>query len=353
MAAEHSAPQRIAYFDVLRVLATFAVIVLHLSAQHWADVDVMSGAWQAFNLYSSSVRWAICIFVMISGALFLSGTQSIGQILRKNVLRIITAFLFWSALYAVYGIVFYGYSLRTAALQLINGHYHMWFLYMIVGLYLIVPLLRPIAQSEKLTRYFLLLALFFNFLLPLVSSVFWLTSWEYYNGFQTLTGMLYYHFTLGFTFYFVLGYYLSRSDIPARLLRWSYRLGVLGLILTASLTSLASRSKGTATVLFYNYDTVNVLMMCLGLFLFARSYLNLPTLGEKGHARIRALSRWSFGAYLVHPMVIEALDQFLHINTLSLNAFFSVPLLAVFVFAVSTAISALLSRVPIVNKYFI
>ena len=35
------------------------------------------------------------------------------------------------------------------------------------------------------------------------------------------------------------------------------------------------------------------------------------------------------------------------------NAFFSVPLLAVFVFAVSTAISALLSRVPIVNKYFV
>ena len=37
---EQTQPQRIAYFDVLRILATFAVIVLHLSAQHWADTDV-------------------------------------------------------------------------------------------------------------------------------------------------------------------------------------------------------------------------------------------------------------------------------------------------------------------------
>ena len=41
---EQIQPQRIAYFDVLRILATFAVIVLHLSAQHWADTDVYSRA---------------------------------------------------------------------------------------------------------------------------------------------------------------------------------------------------------------------------------------------------------------------------------------------------------------------
>lgn len=41
---EQTQPQRIAYFDVLRILATFAVVVLHLSAQHWADTDVYSRA---------------------------------------------------------------------------------------------------------------------------------------------------------------------------------------------------------------------------------------------------------------------------------------------------------------------
>lgn len=56
LSMEQTQPQRIAYFDVLRILATFAVIVLHLSAQHWADTDVHTRAWQAFNLYDSAVR---------------------------------------------------------------------------------------------------------------------------------------------------------------------------------------------------------------------------------------------------------------------------------------------------------
>ena len=328
---ERSGSQRVACYDVLRVAATFAVVALHLSAQHWADTDIYSTAWQAFNLYDSLVRWTVPVFVMISGVFFLAGTQSLRQILRKNVLRIVTAFVFWSALYAAYAYFFNKCALSTAVTLFFSGHYHMWFLFMIVGLYLIVPLLRPIAQNETLLRYFLLLALVFNFLLPQLGAL----------------------LSLGFAAYFMLGRYLSRKELSPKAARWCYALGVAGLIVTVVMTSYASRRLDTATVLFYNYDSVGVLLMCLAVFVFARRHLNFPSLGEKGHARIRALSRWSFGAYLVHPLFIETFDQFLGVNTLSCNAFFSVPLLAVFVFAVSTAISALLSRVPIVNKYFV
>ena len=51
LSMEQTQPQRIAYFDVLRILATFAVIVLHLSAQHWADTDVYSRAWPSAGLF--------------------------------------------------------------------------------------------------------------------------------------------------------------------------------------------------------------------------------------------------------------------------------------------------------------
>ena len=94
---EQTGSQRVACYDVLRFAATFAVVALHLSAQHWADTDIYSTAWQAFNLYDSLVRWTVPVFVMISGVFFLAGTQSLRQILRKNVLRIVTAFVFWTA----------------------------------------------------------------------------------------------------------------------------------------------------------------------------------------------------------------------------------------------------------------
>ena len=344
---EQTGSQRVACYDVLRVAATFAVVALHLSAQHWADTDIYSTAWQAFNLYDSLVRWTVPVFVMISGVFFLAGTQSLRQILRKNVLRIVTAFIFWSVLYAAYAYFFNKCALSTAVTLFFSGHYHMWFLFMIVGLYLIVPLLRPIAQNETLLRYFLLLALVFNFLLPQLGALLSLFSWPLYSSYLSLSGMLYYHFTLGFAAYFMLGRYLSRKELSPKAARWCYALGVAGLIVTVVMTSYASHRLGTATVLFYNYDSVGVLLMCLAVFVFARRHLNFPSLGEKGHARIRALSRWSFGAYLVHPLFIETFDQFLGVNTLSCNAFFSVPLLTLLI---GTSLVSAAEPDPIVNK---
>ena len=51
MPAEHSTRRRVIYFDILRIVAIFFVVFVHLAAQHWADVDVSSRAWFAFNLY--------------------------------------------------------------------------------------------------------------------------------------------------------------------------------------------------------------------------------------------------------------------------------------------------------------
>ena len=326
---EQTQPQRIAYFDVLRILATFAVIVLHLSAQHWADTDVYSRAWQAFNLYDSAVRWAVPVFVMISGSLFLSGSQSLLHILKKNVLRLVTAFVFWSALYAVFMVNFEGCPTNLILQQFLNGHYHMWFLFMIV------------------------LTLIFTFLLPQIASAVSLLSWQYCAEFKALTGKFYYHFTLGFVPYFVLGYYLARKEFSLTAKRVLYALGVLGFVLTVVLTSFASRLQGAATELFYGYDSLNVLFVCVGLFVFAKEHLNFPNLSEKCHRCIRALSRWSFGAYLVHPLFIESFDIFLHFNTLSLNVFFSVPLLTLIIGALSFLVSALLHQIPFVKKYFV
>ena len=350
---EQTGSQRVACYDVLRVAATFAVVALHLSAQHWADTDIYSTAWQAFNLYDSLVRWTVPVFVMISGVFFLAGTQSLRQILRKNVLRIVTAFVFWSALYAAYAYFFNKCALSTAVTLFFSGHYHMWFLFMIVGLYLIVPFLRPIVRDEKLLRYFLLLTLIFTFLLPQIASAMSLLSWQYCAEFKALTGKFYYHFTLGFVPYFVLGYYLVRKEFSLTAKRVLYALGVLGFVLTVVLTSFASRLQGAATELFYGYDSLNVLFVCVGLFVFAKEHLNFPNLSEKYHRCIRALSRWSFGAYLVHPLFIESFDIFLHFNTLSLNVFFSVPLLTLIIGALSFLVSELLHQIPFVKKYFV
>ena len=344
---------RIDCFDALRVLATFAVVALHLSAQHWADIDVSSRAWFAFNLYDSAVRWAVPVFVMISGALFLSGTQSLQQILRKNVLRIATAFFFWSAVYALYARVFYACTWEETLFRFLKGHYHMWFLFMIVGLYLLVPILRRITADRALTQYFLLLALVFTFLLPQLSSFFALLPGKFGGVFSAILGKFFFFFTLGFTAYFIGGYFLMREELPRRTEWILMLLGILGFIFTLVLSWRASVDGGAATERFYGYNTIGVLLTSTGVFLFGKRYLSFPKLDKKGRAALRAFSRWSFGAYLIHPLVIETLNLRFGLNTLSCNAFFSVPLLTLLVGALSFLLSALLHQIPVVKKYIV
>ena len=58
------------YFDWLRVLATFGVMVLHVAAQNWLSVGIESFEWNAFNFYDSLERWTVPVFVMVSGRCF-------------------------------------------------------------------------------------------------------------------------------------------------------------------------------------------------------------------------------------------------------------------------------------------
>ena len=73
--------ERKTYCDYLRLIATFAVVVLHVAAFNWENTDVNGIEWQTFNFYNSIVRWGVPIFVMISGSLFLNREMSI----RKNI----------------------------------------------------------------------------------------------------------------------------------------------------------------------------------------------------------------------------------------------------------------------------
>ena len=68
---------RIVYADLLRIIATFAVIVLHVSVSKWYESPIREYNWQMFNIYDSLVRWSVPVFVMISGMFFLNPNKEI------------------------------------------------------------------------------------------------------------------------------------------------------------------------------------------------------------------------------------------------------------------------------------
>ena len=88
---------RILYPDILRILAVFAVMMIHVSASGFYTNPVQSFTWQVVNFYEWMVRWAVPVFVMVSGMFFLNPQKEItlSKLYRKSIFRIVMALITW------------------------------------------------------------------------------------------------------------------------------------------------------------------------------------------------------------------------------------------------------------------
>ncbi len=325
--------RQILWLEWLRAWAALAVVMLHTCAGSWYNVPVDSAPWRVLNLFEGLVRWPVPLFVMIFGALFLERQRPWGQLLGKYVLRIALAFLVWSGVYVYFG----GGTLRNFLL----GHYHMWYLWLCCGLYLLSPFLGVIARDEKLCRAFLILSLISGNVLPRLSELAALVP-----GWETLAALLgkgKLNFCMGYVFPFVLGYELSHREL-SRPARWGlYLLGIGGAVFTIWGTEQLSLVTGERVQLLYEPQSFHVYVTAAALFVFAREHCKtLP-------GAVASLARCSFGIYLSHALVLELLAE-AGITALSWNPWLGVPGLTAAVVGVCWLLTALLRRIPLVGK---
>ena len=314
-------------------------------------MNVRSFEWQILNLYHGGlVRWAVPVFVMISGALFLNPDKNIPikKIYTKYIFRIVTALAFWSFIYACAGYFAGRSDIVEAFTNFLNGHYHLWFLYMIIGLYMIVPLVRRIAESESATKYFLVFALIFTSLLPECANILSLFSDKYGNMLEDFANKFYMQFVGGFTVYFLLGHFMNQADISPKSERLIYIAGLCGFMITVLLSAYASILTGKPNETFYSGLKFNLNTICesAAVFVFFRKHFNRENIA------VQKLSQYSFGAYLVHAAVIPVIRN-LGLHPLTFTPVISVPVIAVIVFVISFTISAVLNHIPVLKKYVV
>ena len=351
--------KRKVYCDYLRLVATFAVVFIHVAASNWSNVDVNGIQWQVFNIYDSLVRWGVPIFVMISGALFLNRDVPIKNIYSKYVLRMVIAFLYLSLFYAILTTVKFQnvliYSLKSHIGTLVTGHYHMWFVLMIIGLYMCIPFMKKIVSDETVMKYFLKLSFIFAFLIPWVLKIVNDFVGSNNSMIQKMVttidsnlmnmGM---SMVLGYTFYFILGYYLDRIEIKKDVRVMIYVAGILGFIFTVVADAGLSIKTQVANSNYYGNFEVNVLLEVIAVHTFFKYH---TFQNEKVNQFVVVLSKFGFGAYLIHTFIIESMAAILHFDTLSMNAWISVPLISIIVFGVSMGVSAVLNHIPVIKKY--
>lgn len=337
---------RILNLDYLRVLSAFAVMILHISAQNWYYVPTNSFSWQIFNLFDSSVRWAVPVFIMISGALFLNKKKTVKDIYSKYILRLMISFIFWGI---IYGIIF-NYGKQT----ILVGAYHMWFIPMIIGIYICLPILYKVVESKDIEQYFLILGFLFAILVPQTVNLLNDFSCDFLRKLssiiQTNYSNLNLHLVLGYTFYFILGHYLMKVAVKKEFRVIIYILGIIGFIATFSFTSYLSIKNQSPIGTYYNNFSINVFFESIAIFIWFK-YHSFKK--EKYYPLIIKLSKYSFGAYLIHVLIIDRLNQIFGLNTLSFNPIISILFIGIIVFILSFLVSWICNSIPRINKYIV
>ena len=307
-----SGARRVWYLDLLRIFATMSVVLLHATPISQMELDVASAQWNVLNFISSMVRWGVPVFFMISGALFLDPAKKrdIRKLYGKTILHIVLSFAFWSAVYALVFCVLRGKGKWTFLNQFLRGHYHMWYLFVIVSLYLIVPLLREITKSRRATEYLLVLGFVFSFCLSRVLGfvqLFDLPHADVLASLQSAYAQSNPYRSLSALYYFVLGHYLHTYELGRGPRRAIVFAGAAGLALTAILSIWHSRMIGQTSAHFYDTTSLCVFAAAAGMFvLFKYGFAGFDAQGKRAKA-ILSLSKCSFGVYLAHPLFIEHL----------------------------------------------
>ena len=341
---------RVLYLDMLRIAATFATIIIHVSEEKYASTIGDFKTWNIFNIYDSLSRFSVPIFVMISGAIFLDDSKSISiqRIYSKNIKRMII--FFWSGFYTIYvGIAIFieqgkidkGYLVS----KFIIGHYHMWFLPMIVGLYMIVPVWKKILEDKRLENYCMILSGIFVFIVPTVLSVI------KNSAISTLYDFLYYKMTIGYISYFILGYYLYHNNLKGIIEIIIYGLGLTGILSTILISTYLVQYKG-ATYGYYDNFNINILLSCIGIFLFFKNIVSKVHIGQNCEKMIIKVSNCCFGIYMLHAFFIEILSR-IGLNTLSFSPIISVMAIGGIVFLLSLGASYILHEIPLLRDYVV
>ena len=342
------ANNRIISFDVLRIIAAFAVVMLHVTSDRLIT-SFPSNEWEIRNVYDSFVRWCVPVFVMISGALFLNQGRNVnvGRLYKKNILHLIFIFLAWSFIYALYlAIVKCDYNIYNIIRNILEGPVHFWFLKMLIGLYVAIPILRMVTQNKQAEEYFLIVAIVTAFIIPMFFTFMGLIH-ESYEKFAR------YHYNAygiriasGFVGYFVLGHYLFTYRLSASVKKLFYIMGLFSVLSVIFLTHWYCHHINESSEVFYKNLNVFTLFESIAVYL-AIIELKSPT---KYHSLVIRLSNPSLGVYLSHVLVLMLFYHFLGIDSGSFNPLFFIPCYSLIVFVLSCLIVSLIMKIPILKK---
>lgn len=359
--------ERIVFIDYIRVVACLMVMLVHASENFYgADPSGLAGNmsmlaneqnrfWVAF--WDGGVsRTAVPLFMIVSAFLLvpMHQGQTMTQFYRCRFLRILPPFVCFLLLYTFLPLLWGGMTweqsmqdLRMLPFNFPSMAGHLWFMYPLISLYLIIPVVSPwlreaSARDERIFLYIFVFSTLLPWLHRFVSPELWGEC--FWNQFS----MLWY--CSGYLGYLVLAHYIRVH------INWPsgkrMRIGAVCFLVGAAFTVWSFWWKGVPGQLIetpmlewsWEFCTPNVLLATFGLFLMFTCVKQ-----QKAPAIISQLARLSFGMYLMHLFFLVPIAQWFvdgNVAAPRLPVAFAIPVIVLLTFICCAVTTKLLSLLP-------
>ncbi len=287
----------------IRSIGAILVVCLHSASELMYRQAYGSLEWWFDNIVNGLSRCAVPLFVMASGAIFLGRQEDFQCFYQKRLKRIAIPLVFWTIVYILFAVLINNVSItnlayfKNLAKALYNGkpYYHLWYLYMLIGLYLAVPFLQRLwgAINDKQKLLFVLFCFLLSAVSPFESAFLPVDSGN--------PAFLLYRF-LPYVGYFVCGRFIIEQADKKK--ESGNIIIVISLIVLAAITIIGSYITGSNKEpgkYFFHYLSFNVILFTVLLF---NLMIRLIRSDRKPPRVIGLIDKTGLAIYLVHPMLL-------------------------------------------------
>ena len=339
--------ERIQYLDIIRIVATVGVLCNHipLAAIHLFDKQATDIDRFLVNGNVHVMHPAVLLFVMVTGALLLQPERIIDyrKILTKYVWRMVVILALVGTAFAWMEIYFTDkhfalYQIPQALVNTLGGHTwkHMWYLYMLIGLYLITPLLKAgINQlSTKNLDWLIGIGFFFTSIIPAIQQ------------YSDIEIGIKFPIASNYVFLMLLGYRLSCISLG------KIRLWVSAIIIFIAIFMVFGYMEYVLGYMSLKWlsDYKSPIMILYSAIIFI-SIKELPydfsRFLKKGGAKF---SKDSFGIYVFHMLWVNIIYKVVKFNPIEHGLWTLIPVLVV-VTLLTWGTTIIFRKIPYVGKY--
>ncbi len=288
--------KRIIWIDVLRLVGILMVLTIHVVGNTINTFGLGGNASLVYKVLSGISAASISLFVLISGGMFLGRDISYKDMFFKYIIKILVGIVLVGFVYSMMELVFVNGTFKLSfvidsfvKIIKMDTWAHMWYLYLVLVLYLITPLLRLFVKKLNRVEYAIFLCIL---------------------GIATIIipeiGIIKFAF-LGYVFCYLYGYYIYNYDVHIIYKILSY----IGLIAGIGYAIYLVINTGELEVV--KYTSLTALLISNGIFLLAK---NIKFKESKITNYITSVGICSYGIYLIHQLFINIIYKLLKLDVI-------------------------------------